>query len=150
LVTQPEGEAKPVKELTGHTGPVTSLVALAASPAQLVSGSKDGTIRVWEVVAGTATKNMNHGSPVESVAVSANGQRLASVSSANNAKLWNIESGQQTAELKGDIRATLKVGEMTRAAALAKKHIDLAKKDLEEANNRKKAEEDNQKKSAEA
>jgi WD40 repeat protein len=150
LATQPDDAAKPVKELSGHGGPVTSLVALAPGGTQLVSGSKDGTIRVWDLAAGTATKNMNHGTPVESVAATADGQRLASVSSASNAKLWNVESGQQTAELKGDIRATLKVGELTRAAALAKKHIDLAKKDLEEANNRKKAEDDNQKKSAEA
>jgi WD40 repeat protein len=148
---QPGEAAKPViKELSGHGGPVTALVALAPNGAQLVSGSKDGTVRQWDVAAGNAVKNMNHGSPVEAIAARADGKRFASVSSANNAKLWNAENGQQVAEMKGDVRATIKVAEKTRAVALAKKHIDLAKKDLEEANNRKKAEEDNQKKAREA
>jgi WD40 repeat protein len=141
---------KPLKELTGHGGPITSLAPMGSAAGQLVSGSKDGTVRVWELASGNAAKNLNHGSPVVGVGVSTDGKRLSSVSSANNAKLWNAESGQQIAEMKGDIRATLKVAELTRTAALAKKHIDLSKKDLEDANNRKKAEEDNQKKSAEA
>ena len=73
---------------------------------------------------------MNHGAPVEAIAVRADGKRFASVSSNNTAKLWNAENQQQVAELKGDIRATLKVAEATRAVALAKKQIELAKKDL--------------------
>jgi WD40 repeat protein len=146
----PEGEPKPLKELSGHSGPITSLVAMGSNGSQLASGGKDGSVRIWDLAAGKEAKNLSHGSPVEAVASSADGKRLASVSSAGNAKLWNIEKGEPIAEMKGDIRATLKVGELTRVAALAKKHIDLAKKDLEEANNRKKAEEDNQKKSAEA
>ena len=147
---QPAEAAKPAKELPGHTGPVTSLVALAPNGAQLLSGSKDNTLRVWDLASGNAVKNMNHGSPVEAVAVRADGKRFASVSSANNAKLWDAESQKQLAEMKGDLRATLKVAEVTRIAGLAKKQIDLAKKDLEEATKRKTAEEENEKKSKEA
>src|SRR5439155_18552387 len=87
---------------------------------------------------------------VEAIALSPDGKRLASASSAGNAKLWNLEDGKQLAETKSDLRTTLKAAELARAASLAKKHIDLAKKDLDEANTRKKAEEDNQKKTAEA
>ena len=147
---QPAEAAKPVKEMPGHGGPVTSLVALAPNGAQLLSGSKDGTMRVWDVAGGNAVKNMNHGAPVEAVAARADGLRFASVSSANNAKLWNAENQQQIAEMKGDLRATLKVAEVTRVTALAKKHVELAKNDLKEAGDRKKAEEDNQTKSKEA
>ena len=46
-------------------------------------------------------KNMNHGAPVEAVAARADGKRFASVSSANNAKLWNAENSQQVAEHEG-------------------------------------------------
>src|SRR5206468_11138966 len=85
-----------------------------------------------------------------SFAASPDGNRVVSLGADGSAKLWDVEAGKQVAELKGDIRASLKAAELTRVVALAKKHIDLAKKDLEEANSRKKAEEDNQKKSAEA
>jgi WD40 repeat protein len=147
---QPAEAPKPIKELTGHGQPVTSLAAIGPTGAQLLSGSKDNTVRTWDVVAGTALKNMNHATPVEAVAARADGKRFVSVSSGNNIKLWNGENNQQVAEMKGDIRATIKVAEITRAVALAKKHVDLAKADLKEAGDRKKAEEDNQKKSAEA
>jgi WD40 repeat protein len=147
---QPAEAAKPLKEMPGHGGPVTSLVALAPTGAQLLSGSKDGTLRVWDVAAGNAVKNMNHGAPVESVAARADGKRFVSVSSNNTAKLWNGENQQQVAELKGDIRASLAVAAKTREVALAKKQIDLAKNDLSEAQKRKTAEEENQKKSTEA
>jgi WD40 repeat protein len=148
--SQPADPPKPVKELSGHSGAVTALVALAPDGGQLLSGSQDGTVRQWDLAAGNAVKTMTHGSPVEAIAARADGKRFASVSSANNAKLWNAENGQQVAEMKGDLRLALKVAKAGRAVALAKKHIDLAKKDLEEANNRRKAEEENQKKSQEA
>jgi WD40 repeat protein len=147
---QPAEAAKPVKEVPGHGGPITSLVALAPNGAQLLSGSKDNTVRVWDVAGGNAVKNMNHGAPVEYVAATADGKRFASVSSANTAKLWNAENQQQVAEMKGDLRATLKLGVATRSAALAKKHVELAKNDQTEAGKRKMAEEENQKKSMEA
>ncbi|MEX2175310.1 MAG: c-type cytochrome domain-containing protein [Pirellulaceae bacterium] len=147
---QPAEAAKPVKELAGHSGAITSLAALAPSGVQLLSGSKDGTVRVWDVANGNVVKNMNHGSPVEAVAARADGKRFAAVSSANNAKLWNGENQQQVAEMKGDFRAALQVAEVGRAAALAKKHVELAGNDLKQAGDRKKAEEENQTKSKEA
>ncbi|MFO0904163.1 MAG: c-type cytochrome domain-containing protein [Pirellulales bacterium] len=147
---KPAEPLKPVKEIPGHGGPVTSLAILAANGAELVSGSADGTIRVWNVAQGNAVRQMNHGGPVEAIAVRADGQRIASVSANNSAKLWNATNGQQTFELKGDFRAKIKVDEVTRAVALAKRNVDTAKKDLDEANKRKTAEEENAKKSDEA
>jgi WD40 repeat protein len=145
------GEAmKPVKELTGHSGAVTSLAPLEASGKHIVSGSKDGSLRIWDVAESKEVKSMQHGGPVEAVAARPDGKRLASVGSLASGKLWNAETGQQVAELKGDIRATLKVERATRSVSLAKKHVELAKKDLDEAKQRKTAEEDNQKKAGEA
>ena len=147
---KPAEPLKPVKEIPGHGGPVNALATLTPAEAELVSASQDGTIRVWGVAQGNAIRQMNHGGPVEAIAVRADGQRIASVSANNSAKLWNATNGQQTFELKGDFRAKLKVDEATRGVALAKRNIDSAKKDLDEATKRKTAEEDNQKKSAEA
>jgi len=146
---KPAEPLKPVKEIPGHTGPVTALQTFGAG-AELVSGSQDGTVRVWNVMAGNAARQMNHGGPVESIAVKADGQRIVSVSANNSAKVWNGTNGQPMSELKGDFRAKIRVDEVTRAVALAKRNVDSAKKDLDEANKRKTAEEENSKKADEA
>ncbi|QDU25790.1 Chromosome partition protein Smc [Anatilimnocola aggregata] len=147
---QPAEAPKPLFELTGHTQPVTSLATIGTG-ATLLSGSKDGNLKIWDVATGKATaKPMAHGTPIESIAVRADGKRFVSVSSNNTARIWNADDQKQVAEMKGDLRATLKAAEVTRAVALAKKHVDLAKGDLTEATKRKTAEEENQKKSKEA
>lgn len=138
---------KPVKEMA-HGGPVTSLLALAGG-AQVVSGSADGQMRVWDVANGNAVKAMAHGAPIEAVAALPDGKRFASVSANNTAKLFNGENNQQLAELKGDFKAVLRVSEVTRAVALAKRNVQSAQADLQEAQKRKTSEEENQKKSIE-
>ncbi len=140
---------KLAKELKGHNGPVTALAANPAVATQLVSGGNDGTIRLWDASSGNAVRQMNHGGPVAAVAVRADGQRVASASSNKIAKLWNAANGQQVAELQGDFQTKLQVDEATRVVALAKRMVDLTKKDLEEANKRKQSEEEGGKKAAE-
>ena len=146
---KPAEPLKPVKELPGHTGPITALVAANAMGTELASGSQDGTVRVWNVMAGNAVRQMNHGGPVEAIAIRGDGQRIASVSANNSTKLWNATNGQQTFELKGDFRAKIKVDDLTRAVALAKRNVESTKKDLDEATKRKAAEEENSKKADE-
>lgn len=145
---QPAEAPAPIKELSGHSAPVTSLVAIPGG--KLLSGSKDNTARVWDLGAGNAVQTLNHGGPVEAVALRGDGKRYASVSSNNTAKLWNAENGQQVAEMRGDYRVGLKLAELTRNVNLAKKQVELAKNDLAEAQKRKTAEEENDKKSKEA
>jgi WD40 repeat protein len=141
---------KPVKEIGGHGGPVNSLVPLAPNGAQVLTGCQDGGIRVIDIASGNAIKQMNHGAPVLAAAIRADGKRIASVGANNSAKLWNGENNQQIAEVKGDFRAAIRVADAQRAANLAKRQVEFAKTDLNEANNRKKAEEENQKKAMEA
>jgi WD40 repeat protein len=143
-VTVGQASSLPAASTTATTvtfGPNSTFTATA---------TPDGTIRITETSTGKELKSLSHGAPVTAIAVSPDGKRLASAGAAGSSKLWEIESAKQIAELKGDIRANLKVGQATRAASLAKKHIELAKKDLEAANTRKKAEDDNKTKSAEA
>lgn len=149
LDAAPAEAPKPLFEMTGHGGPVTSLAAIGKGE-KLLSGSKDGNLKTWDVATGKADKNMSHGTPIEAVAVRADGKRFVSVSANSTARLWNGEDQKQIAEVKGDLRATLKAAEVTRAVALAKKHVELAKADATEATKRKTAEEENQKKSKEA
>lgn len=123
------------KEISGHSQPVTSLVTLPNDPNQIVSGSTDGSVRQWNIE-GQAVRTMNHGGPVVSVAVSPDGQKIASASTNKIAKLWNGTNGQQIAEVKGDLRAQNVVAQLTADVTLAqavvneaKAAVDAAKKD---------------------
>ncbi|WP_254506933.1 c-type cytochrome domain-containing protein [Anatilimnocola floriformis] len=146
---QPAEAPKPLFELTGSGGPITALAAIGKGET-LLSGSKDGNLKTWDVATGKAGKTMAHGAPIDGIAVRPDGKRFVSVSANNTSRLWNGEDNKQIAEVKGDLRASLKAAEVTRAVALAKKHVELAKADLTEATKRKTAEEENQKKSKEA
>ncbi|MBC8354294.1 MAG: hypothetical protein H8E66_20055 [Planctomycetes bacterium] len=132
----------PLKELKGHGGPVISLAAVLPTPTQIASGSQDGTLRVWDVNGGNIVRQVNHGGPITSIAVRPDGQRFASASSNNTTKLWDA-AGKQLAELKGDFRAQIRVEDVTRMVAIAKREIDATKADLKAATDRKAAEEKN-------
>ncbi|ORX39635.1 WD40-repeat-containing domain protein [Kockovaella imperatae] len=58
------------RTLTGHSRAVTSLYIVGVGK-QILSGSKDGTVRLWEVGASTQLKrwNLDHIRPVEAVLV---------------------------------------------------------------------------------
>lgn len=133
----------PAKELPGHGGPVTSLATAAADGSLLLSGSHDGTVRLWDVAGGKEVRAMNHGGPVEAVSVRTDFARFASASSNNTARLWNAADGAQVSELKGDFRSRLTVEQLARASELAKRRVELAKADLDAANKRKEDEEKN-------
>ncbi len=107
------------KEITGHSGPVTALETVPNANTQIVSGSADGSVRHWNTDNGQAVRQMAHGGPVASVAVRADGQRIASAGG-NYARLWNAADGKQLAEMKGDFR-------VQNAAALANKENEKAK-----------------------
>jgi WD40 repeat protein len=40
------------KQIAGHTGPITSVAIVPPQSAKFVSGSDDGTVRVWDLAAG--------------------------------------------------------------------------------------------------
>ena len=124
------------KQLAGHTGPITSLAIVPEKPQELISGSKDATVRRWNLVNGQQLAQFNHGGPILSVAVRPDGQRVASASENRTAKLWNI-NGQQIAELRGDLRlktAAARLVQQQNAGnqrlTLAKQRLDAAEKDL--------------------
>jgi WD40 repeat protein len=127
-----------VRQLVGHSQPVTSLVTRTSGPTpEIVSGSSDGTVRRWNITTGQVIQQLNHGGPVTAVAVRADGERIASASANNTAKLWNVAGGQQLAEMRGDLRAKALVAKLTEQktaatakVAAAKQVVDAAEKDL--------------------
>lgn len=138
-----------VKELAGHGGAVTSLAAVPSSGMQLLSGGLDQMLRLWDVMAGTQIREMDHGGPVTAVAVRPDGQRFASASSNHVAKLWNVEDGAEIVEMRGDFRAKINVEKVTRDVAVALRHVNGNKADLDAANKRKEDEENSIKTSEE-
>jgi WD40 repeat protein len=147
-----EGEeaVAPIRELAGHGGPITALAVAGENGDQLISGSQDGSVRHWNAADGKQLRQMDHGGPVTAVAVRGDLTRIVSTSENNTVRLWNAADGKQLIEIKGDFQKQLDAQRLTRDMNLANKRVELAKKDLEEANKRKTAEDENKKKVTEA
>ncbi len=139
---------KPLKDLTGHTQPVTCLEAFDSGK-QLLSGSRDGSVRQWNVGQNRQGRQMDHGSPVTSVAVTPNGKTFASAGG-KVTKLWSADRGQSLGEIKGDESARAKVRQGERAAALAKNETAYWKTALEDATKDKTAKAEAAKKAGDA
>jgi WD40 repeat protein len=85
----------------GHESWVTSLV-LTPDGKKLISGSWDGTVRVWDVDTGKADPILeSHKSKIYSVAVSRDGKRAASGGGNGEVYLWDLESNAELAHLEG-------------------------------------------------
>lgn len=86
--------------LNDHTKEVTS-VAWSPNGHQLVSGSADNTIIVWDATNGQPLRTLKgHTGSVTSVAWSPNGQQLASGSDDYTIIVWDATSGQPLKTLK--------------------------------------------------
>ena len=57
------GSSRPIKKMTGHSGPITSL-SFSAESSVLVSGSLDSTVRCWDIksAGGEKSTSMRSGS----------------------------------------------------------------------------------------
>ena len=127
VVALPVGAAPTIeREMNGHGGPVTSVAVVLPEGTRVLSGSDDGTARLWEVSNGTQVVSLNLGGPITSVAVSPDGQRFAAAGANQIARLWNAKDYQQIADLKGDMRANRLVAKLTADEAEAKAAVNTA------------------------
>jgi WD40 repeat protein len=79
--------------LSGHTDDLTS-ACFSPDGKKIVSGSKDKTIRVWEVATQHCRRFRGHTGEVTAVAFSPDGRHIASASSDHTVRLWGAESGR--------------------------------------------------------
>ncbi|KAG6867426.1 hypothetical protein C0993_002900, partial [Termitomyces sp. T159_Od127] len=92
--------ATPILKLDCNPG-VTS-VAFSPDGTQIVSGSSDGSVQLWDVLAGKQVYELQgHSRVVTSVAFSPNGTQIVSGSYDNSIQVWNASGGKQVQKLQG-------------------------------------------------
>jgi WD40 repeat protein len=85
----------------GHTKSVTS-VAISADGRYALSGSKDRTLKLWDIRSGREVRTFRgHTGTVRSVAISADGRYALSGSKDRTLKLWDIRSGREVRTFEG-------------------------------------------------
>lgn len=121
----PAAEGQPLagtilKEIAGHGAPVTSLVTIPTNPAQIVSGSLDGSVRIWNTPDGAQVRQLDHGGQVSGVAIRPDGNRIASAGLNNTVRLWNAQDGAMVAELRGNYRQQARLPGLEQQVAVSK------------------------------
>jgi WD40 repeat protein/serine/threonine protein kinase len=90
-----------LKTLRGHADQVWC-VAFSPDAQRVVSGSFDGTAKVWDVASGRELLTLKgHGAEVMAVAFSRDGRRIVTGSCDRTAKVWDAASGKELFTLTG-------------------------------------------------
>src|SRR5271168_180224 len=96
ITTKPAMEADwgaCIQTLYGHSNPVSS-VAFSHDGTQVVSGSDDCTVKIWDASSGACLKTLEgHSNSVSSVAFSHDGTQVVSGSDDSTVKIWDASSG---------------------------------------------------------
>jgi NB-ARC domain/WD domain, G-beta repeat/APAF-1 helical domain len=90
-----------VRTLQGHSGSVYA-VAVTADGRYVVSGSRDNTLRVWEVATGETKRTLQgHTESVSAVAATPDGRYVVSGSWDSTLRVWELATGETKRTLQG-------------------------------------------------
>ena len=90
-----------LRTLEGHGDSVLS-VSATLDGRRAVSGSRDETVRVWDLESGACLRTLEgHGDSVSSVSVTPDGRRAVSGSWDKTVRVWDLESGACLRTLEG-------------------------------------------------
>jgi sterol desaturase/sphingolipid hydroxylase (fatty acid hydroxylase superfamily) len=116
------------KLLAGHARAVTS-VALSADGTVGVSGSEDGTLKVWDVRTGKEQFTLKgHTRAVRSVGISGDAKRIVSGSFDRTVKVWDVQTRSEKLTLKGHAGAVLSVAISSDGSRIVSGSADLTAK----------------------
>jgi WD40 repeat protein len=85
-------ETSLVRTLSGHTE-TTNAALLVDQDRRIVSGSWDGTIRVWDVATGQQLQHWDAGSEVDSLVAAPDGSIVVSRDQADKIQVWDGKTG---------------------------------------------------------
>ncbi|MGY1761042.1 caspase family protein [Geodermatophilus sp. SYSU D00779] len=90
-----------IQTLTGHTEGVEA-VAVTPDGEQIVSGSNDDTMRVWDLATGETLQTLTgHTGSVRAVAVTPDGEQIVSGGSDGTVRVWDLATGETLQTLTG-------------------------------------------------
>lgn len=90
-----------MQSFTGHSHIIPCLV-ISADSKILISGSRDKTIKMWELETGELIRTLKgHTDGVHTLALSPDGQIIASGSADKTIKLWHLETENYWVHLQG-------------------------------------------------
>ena len=90
-----------LKTIRGHSKVVFS-VAYSPDGQRLVSGSFDGTARIWDLASGRELVTLKgHSAEIRSVAYSPDGRQIVTGSYDHTARVWDAASGRELCRLEG-------------------------------------------------
>jgi WD40 repeat protein len=87
------GGLYPFRKLSGHTKEINA-VAFRSDCSGLLTGSSDGTARIWDLASGTPKLSIPHPDAVWSAAFAPDGQRLVTGNADGTARIFDSRTGQ--------------------------------------------------------
>jgi WD40 repeat protein len=126
-----DGESMPVLVLPAHAASVTA-ISLLTRQQEVLSGSEDGSVRIWSFDEQRAVFQQSAGSPVVTVAGSADGERVIASCADGQLRLWN-RAGTLLATMRASPDESRSLQRKQEDVAIAGRQVQHARKRVEES-----------------
>lgn len=93
VLIQNVSNGQQVKKLEGHTAAVNG-VAFSADGAQVVTGSDDKTVRIWNPENGQVVRQFETPTPIKSLCLSGDGKQIVTGHEDAKLRVWNVAAGE--------------------------------------------------------